>query len=100
MYIGATAIRKQHEIAEGTWFITFTCYNWLTLFETAQSYDLVYNWLKIVDKKYHIKTFAFVIMPNHFHVILYLPDLRLDLNKIVGNGERFMSYGLIDLLTL
>jgi hypothetical protein len=41
------AIRTKHKITDSTWFITFTCYNWLPLFEITQSYDLVYKWLKL-----------------------------------------------------
>nr|WP_317130789.1 transposase [Mucilaginibacter psychrotolerans] len=58
----------------------------------------MYNWLKLIDEKYEIKTFAFVIMPNHVHAILYLPDNKADLNKIIGNGKRFMAYALVDRL--
>ncbi|OOQ59654.1 hypothetical protein BC343_05685 [Mucilaginibacter pedocola] len=68
------------------------------MFEKTESYDLVYNWLKLIDVKYHIKTFAFVIMPNHVHAILHLPNDGLDLNKVVSNGKRFMAYALIDRL--
>jgi REP element-mobilizing transposase RayT len=60
------AIHKIHEPSENTWFITFTCYNWLPLFEIASAYHIVYSWLKLIDNKYQIKTLAFVIMPNHF----------------------------------
>jgi len=33
------AIRTKHQITDNTWFITFTCYNWISLFETTQSYE-------------------------------------------------------------
>lgn len=34
-------------------------------------------------------------MPNHVHCILFFPNKDYDLNKIVGNGKRFMAYELI-----
>ena len=92
------AIRTKHEITDNTWFITFTCYNWLSLFETTQSYDLVYKWLKLADDKYQIKTLAFVIMPNHVHLLLYLSDDRVNLNTVISNAKRFMAYAIIDRL--
>jgi len=92
-------IRTQHEIKDNTWFITFTCYRWIPLFEIAKSYDFVYNWLNLINKKYNIKTLAFVIMPNHVHLILYLPDGITNLNVIVSNGKRFMAYAIIQRLT-
>ena len=92
-------IRKIHQITDNTWFITFTCYNWLPLFEITQSYDLVYNWLKLIDSKYQIKTLAFVIMPNHVHVLIYLTNPEVNLNTLLSNGKRFMAYEFIKRLT-
>jgi len=89
------AIRTRHEINEDTWFVTFTCHDWLPLFELTNSYDLVYKWLKLIDEKYQIKTTGFVIMPNHVHVLLYLSDLSVNLNTIMANGKRFMAYDLV-----
>ena len=34
-------------------------------------------------------------MPNHVHCILFFPTDDFDLNKIVGNGKRFMAYEII-----
>jgi REP element-mobilizing transposase RayT len=92
------AIRTKHPIIDNTWFVTFTCYNWMLLFEATQGYDLVYNWLRLMSEKHDIKTFAFVIMPNHVHLLLYLPDAKINLNTIIGNAKRFMAYGFIQRL--
>jgi REP element-mobilizing transposase RayT len=89
------AIRTNHQITENTWFLTFTCFNWIPLFEITSSYDLIYNWLKLIGEKYQIKTLAFVIMPNHVHLLLYLSDETVNLNTIIGNAKRFMAYELI-----
>jgi REP element-mobilizing transposase RayT len=90
------AIRTQHQITDNTWFITFTCYNWIPLFDITQSYSLVYNWLKLVDEKYGIKTLGFVIMPNHVHLLLYLTNTSVKLNTIISNAKRFMAYAIIE----
>ena len=37
-------------------------------------------------------------MPNHFHAILYFPQSGYDLNKIIGNGKRFIAYEIIERL--
>jgi len=88
-------IRTRHEINEDTWFVTFTCHNWLPLFELTNSYDLVYKWLKLIDEKYQMKTNGFIIMPNHVHLLLYLTNLNVNLNTIMANGKRFMAYELV-----
>ena len=92
------AIKTQHEITDDTWFVTFTCFSWISLFEVTQSYDLVYNWLKLIDEKYHIKTLAFVIMPNHVHLLLQLENKEVNLNKIISNGKRFIAYSIVERL--
>ena len=98
-YIYDMAIRTQHQITDNTWFVTFTCYSWIPLFEITKSYDLVYNWVKLIDEKYNIKTLGIVIMPNHVHLILYLTDSSFNLNKIISNAKRFMAYSIIKRLT-
>jgi REP element-mobilizing transposase RayT len=67
----------------------------LPLFETTNSYNLIYNWLKLIREKHEIETFAFVIMPNHVHLLLYIPDEKLNLNALISNGKRFMAYEII-----
>jgi len=89
------SIRTNHEITDATWFITFTCYDWLPLFEISQSYDLVYKWLKLADEKYKVKTLGFVIMPNHVHLLVYLTDESINLNAVISNAKRFMAYDLV-----
>ena len=92
------AIRTNHQIEHNTWFITFTCFNWIPLFEITQSYDLVYNWLKLISDKYNIKPLAYVIMPNHVHLLLEFCDEKVNLNGIISNGKRFMAYAIIQRL--
>lgn len=38
-------------------------------------------------------------MPNHFHILLYLPGSALRIDKIIANCKRFMAYEIIKRLT-
>ncbi|HTI58159.1 hypothetical protein [Mucilaginibacter sp.] len=90
------AVKTQHDTTnQNTWFITFTNHSWIPLFEITSSYDLVYKWLKLIDNNYGVRTLAFVIMPNHAHLLLKLPGGDIDLNKLIGNGKRFMAYEIV-----
>lgn len=91
-------IRTKHNLTDKTWFVTFTCYQWIPLFEITNSYDLIYSWLNLIANKYQIQCFGFVIMPNHVHLLLNLPDQVKSLNTIISNGKRFMAYELINRL--
>lgn len=56
---------------------------------------MVYRWFDIIKSKYNCDIVAFVIMPNHIHVLLYFNDNKFNLNKIISNGKRFMAYEII-----
>ena len=91
------AVKYKHSDIYSMYYCTFTCYNWLPLIENTSSYDIVYNWFSILAKD-NINVIAFVIMPNHIHCILYFPNTGFDLDKIIGNGKRFMAYEIISRL--
>jgi len=92
------SIKTQHSNQPSLYYITFTCKNWLPLFELTNSYDLVYNWFDYLQKDVAIKTTAYIIMPNHVHCILFFPSDDFNLSKIVANGKHFMAYKLIQRL--
>ena len=79
------------------YFCTFTCHEWMHLFELTNSYDLVYDWFNIL-KEDSIEVIGYVIMPNHVHGILYFPETGFNLDKILSNGKRFMAYQLVNRL--
>jgi putative transposase len=91
------AIKYKHSEEFTTYFVTFTCYKWISLFEKTNSYDIVYNWFNIL-KEDGIDIIGFVIMPNHAHAIIHFPTTGYNLNKIMSNAKRFMAYEIINRL--
>lgn len=92
------AIKFKHSDVYSTYFITFTCIEWISLFEITKSYDIVYNWFNILKSKYNADVLSYVIMPNHLHLIVHFHNDTFDLNKLIGNGKRFMAYEVINKL--
>jgi REP element-mobilizing transposase RayT len=78
----------------GVYFITFTCYKWLSLIEITKAYDEVYNFFSILNKNGH-QILGYTIMPNHVHFLLYFQKQKQSLNTIIGNGKRFIGYEII-----
>ena len=76
------------------YFFTITCYKWLPLFELTNFYDEIYKWFDIL-KKEGLKIIAYVIMPNHLHVLIYVPKKGKLINNIIGTGKRFMAYEIV-----
>jgi len=50
-------------------FFTAVCNNWLKLLESDEANDIAVNALHYQVKVGHVKITAFVIMPNHLHLI-------------------------------
>jgi REP element-mobilizing transposase RayT len=63
------AVRTPIGQAEGLYFITFTCCQWLPLFEITDGYDAVYKWFDYLKSKNHFVK-RYVIMPNHIHLLI------------------------------
>ncbi|MEO7443956.1 MAG: hypothetical protein ABIT96_10910 [Ferruginibacter sp.] len=91
------SIKYKHSNQYSLYFCTFTCYQWLPLIEHTNGYDIVYNWFDVL-KDDAVDIIAYVVMPNHVHCILYFPDENYELEKIIGNGKRFMAYEIINRL--
>lgn len=66
----------------------------MSLISLADAYDLVYKWFDYLKSKGHSIT-GYVIMPNHIHVLIYFNRTAKSINTIIGDGKRFMAYGII-----
>jgi REP element-mobilizing transposase RayT len=87
-------VRRNIPYSRGTFFITFTCVDWLPLIDWCDAYDLVYNWFDILKSKGHFIN-AYVIMPNHVHVLITFTETTSSINTLIGNGKRFMAYEIV-----
>jgi putative transposase len=88
------SVKTQHTDSYAMYFCTFTCYQWINLFEITRSYDCVYKWFTYLKSK-NVDVVCYVIMPNHLHCILYFKEHKFDLNKLIGNAKRFLAYEII-----
>src|SRR5687767_10869638 len=86
-----------HTEAKEIYFCTITCYKWLNLVEEAHAYKSVYRWFAHLKKDGCLIT-GYVIMPNHFHVLLFPPHSGTSLNLLVGECKRFMAYDIVNSL--
>ena len=88
-------VRFQHDRQpKSIYFVTFTCYKWLSLFPETNTYDAVYKWFDSLYRNNNYVT-GYVIMPNHVHALLYFPEMPKSLNTVIGNAKRFLAYEII-----
>ncbi|QEC67894.1 hypothetical protein FRZ67_11505 [Panacibacter ginsenosidivorans] len=90
-------MRRQISESNGIYFITFTCARWLPLFQVTNGHQLVYDWFNYLTANGNYIV-GYVIMPEHAHTIIAFRQSSKSINTIIGNGKRFMAYGLVDLL--
>ena len=89
------SVRRTIPSDEGVFFITFTCWKWMTLFQVANAYDAIYKWFDVLKLCGHYIS-GYVIMPNHFHGLLAFRNTQgVSINTIIGNGKRFVAYEII-----
>jgi REP element-mobilizing transposase RayT len=91
------SLHRIHNESHEVYFCTITCYKWLPLIEEANAYGAVYRWFEHL-KKDRCLVVGYVIMPNHFHVLLYPTHSGTSINKMVGECKRFMAYDIVQSL--
>jgi REP element-mobilizing transposase RayT len=84
-------------LTKGIYFITFTCHKWLSLIDKTNCYDSIYKWFDILKKRNH-EVLAYVVMPNHLHLLLYYSGGNRSLNFEIGEAKRFIAYEIINRL--
>jgi len=93
------SVRQQVSEFDGMYFITFTCNEWIPLFEITKGYHLVYKQFDYLKTCGHTIV-GFVIMPNHVHALIHFTNTGKKVNTIVGNMKRFLAYDLVSELKL
>src|SRR5882762_2233720 len=89
------SVRREITEYDGVYFITITCSRWLHLFELANGYNEAYKWFDHLKSKGHYIV-GYVIMPNHIHALIGFRNTQgVSINSIIGEGKRFMSYGIV-----
>ena len=88
------AVGKTQRQLDQIYYCTFTCFRWIPLFEITNLYDFIYDWFDLLWKE-EIKLIGYVLMPNHLHLMVYLPEYPKTINQILSNGKRFMAYEIV-----
>jgi REP element-mobilizing transposase RayT len=88
------AVKTQFIDTDAFYFFTITCYNWINLFHLTDFYPCVFKWFDFISQSGK-KLVGYVIMPNHMHVLVYIPESSEPINKMIGEGKRFMAYDMV-----
>ena len=72
------------------YFITTKIKNYIKVFETKPHFDIIIENLNFYRHKFGFKLWAYVVMPEHIHLMIYLAD-KNDLSKIMEEFKRYTS---------
>ena len=89
------SVKYKHADIYSMYFCTFTCFNWLPLFETTKSYDQVYNWFNILKReRVFIVAYVIIVSQRGFRNVIFFfktqflrnPDAEILLHYKAANA--------------
>lgn len=87
---------KIHDAKHAVFFITFTCFKWLPLIDSATAYGAFDKWFEYLYSQ-KANVLGYVIMPNHFHGLIFIDEKsEKNLNQLVASGKRFLAYDIVN----
>jgi putative transposase len=88
------SMRSQYKVTEhGGYFLTATIVEWLPVFTTAESCEIVVRALAHYREHNDLRVRAFVIMDNHIHLVAEAPNLP----RVI---QSFKSYTAAEIILL
>jgi REP element-mobilizing transposase RayT len=82
--------RKDFEAHEEVFFITSTVVGFINIFNNKQICDVFVECLNFYQERGDFVLLAWVLMPNHFHIIIKLGGNK-NISKVIGNVKRYTS---------
>lgn len=92
------SLRNRNFSPNQIYFITFTICKWQKVFTEEKYINLIYKWFNYQRENYKNKIHGYVIMPNHFHGLIYISDKSPNISKLIQNAKRFLAYEIVKLL--
>jgi len=86
-----TTPRKSHTSENKIYFWTATIHKWYNLLEPDNRKGIIINSLKTLSDKELITVYAFVIMPNHIHLIWQL-NAKNGKESVKGSFMKFTAH--------
>ncbi|MBX7045004.1 MAG: transposase [Ignavibacteria bacterium] len=89
-------MRSRNKIynANGVYFITSTVVDWLELFNSDNSFQILADCINFYIRKKNFKVHAYVFMKNHFHLICSGENI----SKSIGSIKSFSAKKMIEKL--
>jgi putative transposase len=91
---------KRFHRSEQSHFVTFSCYHRRPLFQTDESKTIFETALERIRRRFDLRVYSYVVMPEHVHLLLSEPEQGLlsealkslkqgVSRRLLGDGEHF-----------
>lgn len=75
---------------DGIYFITSTIVEWIPVFTGCEYYRILIDSIQFCRENKHLKLYAYVILENHFHMIVSGPDLSRAIQSLKRHSARMI----------
>ncbi len=91
-------MRSRYKIIndESIYFITSTTIEWIPVFTNEKYFDIIINTIKFHQTNSDLKIYCYVILDNHFHLIISSKNL----SKIIASIKSYAAKEVINQLTI
>ena len=86
--------RYRVTVQDGVYSVTSTIVEWIPIFTSKAYFEILVDALKFCQSNKNLKVYAFVILENHFHLVISGPEL----SHIMQSLKRHTSKQIIQLL--
>ncbi len=89
-------MRNSYKITakDGVYFLTSTIIEWLPVFTSKIYFEIIIDSLKYCQQKMDLKLYAYVILDNHFHLVVSAANLA----KVLSSLRKFTAHQIIEQL--
>jgi len=91
--------RKSHNIPNHAHFLTFSCHQHLPLLDSDRTRAWFIESLKVMRQKLDVAVVAYVIMPEHVHLLIRPRSHEYEISKILASCKRSVSMQAREWLT-
>jgi putative transposase len=87
-------MRSRYKIgcSESTFFVTSTIVDWIPIFTSEKYYSIIINNIKFYQSNYNLTIFAYVILENHFHLIIS----NKNISKTIQSLKKYTAKEIIE----
>ena len=82
--------RQHYEAYGNLYFITSTVVGFINIFKHKETCDIFVNCLRFYQDRGEMNILAWILMPNHFHLVIMVKD-KTNISKLIGGIKRYTS---------